>query len=239
MVLAGKTGLYFHPAFLLRHLPGPVPTASPPSCSPSAPLASSTAPLIAITRNDLKELAAFSTLSHLSFHHPGHLYLHHLRPRWRHLPDPQPRHLRRRPSSCSSASSTSVTAPMTCATTAASPRSSPGSSPSTSSPPSRSSVCPGLNSFVGEFLILAGTMQAVFRPSHRLDRPRHHRRHPVSLIHAGHDPAHLPTATSAQTPTTPSPPTSMIREHHRPLAPRRLHGRHGHRQPLLDEDPRH
>ncbi len=56
-----------HPALQLRHLPRPVPPRSPRPHRPSEPSASSTASLIALIKTDLKKLAAFSTLSHVSF----------------------------------------------------------------------------------------------------------------------------------------------------------------------------
>ena len=68
---------------------------------------------------------------------------------------------------------------------------------------------PLLNSFVGEFLILSGTMRANNRrPSHPLGDPRHHRRHPLRRLHAHHDPAQSSTATSASCRRSSPPPTS-------------------------------
>ena len=50
---------------------------------------------------------------------------------------------------------------------------------------------PMLNGFVGEFLILSGTMQSVFAHHIALDGRRHHRRHLRRGLHALDDPARL------------------------------------------------
>ena len=63
---------------------------------------------------------------------------------------------------------------------------------------------PMLNSFVGEFLILTGSMQFALGASIPLDRPRHHRRHLQRGLHAHHDPARLLLRRSAPSPR-PSP----------------------------------
>ncbi len=67
---------------------------------------------------------------------------------------------------------------------------------------------PMLNGFVGEFLVLSGSMQSTVAPSHRLDRPRHHRRHPHRRLHALDDPARLLRQPRPQAPTTSPPATS-------------------------------
>ncbi len=50
---------------------------------------------------------------------------------------------------------------------------------------------PMLNGFVGEFLVLTGGMQSNDHASHALDRSRHHRRHLHRVLHALDDPASL------------------------------------------------
>ncbi len=113
--------------------------ASPSASSPSesrriAPLVIALAAIgivygacLALVQNDLKRLASFATLGHLSFIMLGIFTFTIAGTRRRHLPDPQRDRSAAPPSSCSWACSTSATAPTTCASTAASPRSFPGS----------------------------------------------------------------------------------------------------------------
>ncbi len=59
---------------------------------------------------------------------------------------------------------------------------------------------PMLNSFVGEFLILSGGMQAIFSHHVLLDRHRHHRRHPLRRLYALRRSSASSTASSASAP---------------------------------------
>ena len=88
MVLAGKLGLYSILRFSFAIFPEQSRHIAPLLIALGA-IGIVYGALLALVQNDLKKLAAFSTLRANQLHRARHLHLHHLRPRWRHLPDSQ------------------------------------------------------------------------------------------------------------------------------------------------------
>ena len=191
MVLAGKLGLYSIFRFSFGIFPEQSHRIAPLMIALGA-IGIVYGALLALIQRDLKRLAAFATLSALGFIVLGSLLLHHRRPRWRHLPDPQRVPLGRRPLP-------PPRLPLRALRHLRHPR------PRRRRPPqlpwmvtifvittlSPSSACPCSTGFVGEFLILSGSMQAVFPSPRPLDRHRHHRRHLERRLHALDHPARL------------------------------------------------
>ena len=84
------------PALQPRPLSLPSPATLRPSMIALAVIGILYGALLALVQNDLKRLAAFSTLGTSQLLHPRHLLLHGRRPRRRHLPDSERGHHRRR-----------------------------------------------------------------------------------------------------------------------------------------------
>ena len=140
MVLVGKLGLYSILRFSFSIFPEQSRHIAPLMIALGA-IGIVYGALIALVQNDLKQLAAYGTLGHVSVVILG-IFTFTIAGIDGGIYQTLNEGIGGAPSSSSSASSTSATAPTTCATTAASPRSCPGWSPSSSSPRSRSSACP-------------------------------------------------------------------------------------------------